>query len=44
MNHLTEKNITRFKNYKNLLVRILRENERVYYENQFENSDSHRKT
>ena len=27
----TEINIIRFKNYKNLLVRILRENERVYY-------------
>ena len=30
MNHPTEKNITHFKNYKKLLVRILRENERVY--------------
>ena len=40
MKYLTEINIIRFKNYKNLLVRILRENERVYYENSFKNSDS----
>ena len=44
MKYPTEINIIRFKNYKNLLVRILRENERVYYENSFKNSDSPRKT
>ena len=44
MKYPTEINIIRFKNYKNLLVRVLRENERVYYENSFKNSDSPRKT
>lgn len=40
----TEINITRFKNYKNMLVRILRVSERLYYEKSFRNSDSPRKT
>ena len=38
--YTTEINIMRFKNYKNLLVRILRESERAYYENSFQNSVS----
>ena len=39
----TEINIIHFKNYMNLLLRILREKERVYYENSFKNSDSPQK-
>jgi len=42
--YATEINIMRFKNYKNLLIRILRESERAYYENSFQNSDSPRKS
>ena len=42
MKYPTEINIIPFKNYKNLLVRILRENESVYYKHSFKNSDSPR--
>jgi hypothetical protein len=44
MKYPTEINIMRFKNYKNLLVRTLRESERAYYEDSFHNSVSPRKT
>ena len=37
-------NVQRFKSYKNLLVKILRTSEQIYYENSFKKSDSPRTT
>jgi len=39
MKHPDEINIKYFKNYKNLLVRIVGKNESVYCENSFQNYD-----
>ena len=44
MKYPTDINIIRVKNYKNPLLRILRENEIIYYENSFKNYDFPRKT
>jgi hypothetical protein len=44
MKYPSAHNVERFKNHKNLLVKILRTSEQIYYENSFKKSDSPRTT